>query len=68
MQYVSEIPSDIKETLTSVLSDSALNFNIEWQEDGSVVFTAESPVGAYRVTVEKNAKSWGQVLREHSLR
>lgn len=58
MQYSSEMPMDIRETLVKVLNEESLNFHLEWLEDGSVVFSTASSCGAYKVTVERNAKSW----------
>ena len=58
MQYLSEMPIGIRETLVKVLNEESLSFNMEWLEDGSVVFSTASSSGAYKVTVEKSGKTW----------
>lgn len=61
MQYLSEMPIDIRETLVKVLNEESLSFNLEWLEDGSVVFSTASSSGSYKVTVEKTGKTWKDV-------
>ncbi|GKX61051.1 hypothetical protein [Leminorella grimontii] len=61
MQYLSEMPIDIRETLVKLLNEESLNFHLEWLEDGSVVFSTADSCGAYKVTVEKSAKTWTDV-------
>lgn len=61
MQYLSEMPMDIRETLVKVLNEESLSFNLEWLEDGSVVFSTASSSGSYKVIVEKTGKTWKDV-------
>ncbi|VFS56313.1 Uncharacterised protein [Leminorella grimontii] len=68
MQYLSEMPIDIRETLVKLLNEESLNFHLEWFEDGSVVFSTADSCGAYKVTVEKKRQDLeGRARRQRSL-
>ncbi len=49
------VPTEVKDIASAIASGQMKNAKMEWRDDGSVLFTADSPDGTSRITLEKNA-------------
>jgi hypothetical protein len=48
-----KIPSEVKDIAEAISNGEVKNAKMEWRDDGSVSFSADSPDGKSRITMEK---------------
>jgi len=48
-----KIPSEVKDIAEAIAKGDVKNAKMEWQDDGTVSFSADSPDGKSRITMEK---------------
>jgi len=49
-----KIPTEVKEIAEAIASGNVKNAKMEWNDDGSVKFSADSPDGSARITMHKH--------------
>ncbi|EPN8252971.1 TPA: winged helix-turn-helix transcriptional regulator [Vibrio harveyi] len=49
-----KIPSEVKDIAEAIATGQVKNAKMEWNEDGSVSFSADSPDGSARITMQKH--------------
>ncbi|WP_370280089.1 hypothetical protein [Pontibacterium sp.] len=48
------IPTEVKDIADAISSGQVKNAKMEWNNDGSVIFSADSPDGSARITMQKH--------------
>jgi len=49
----SNIPTEVKDIATAIATGQVKNAKMEWSNDGTVIFSADSPDGKSRILMEK---------------